>query len=66
MTAIAVLKEEKTLTLAELREWCKSHLPSYSIPTDLRIVKAIERNAMGKINKKELKATLLQQEKKMR
>ena len=42
------------LSLPELRDWASEHMPSYQIPTVLKIVDEIPRNAMGKVNKKEL------------
>ncbi len=39
---------------SEFREWCKSRLPSYGVPRKWLIVPSIPRNAMGKINKKQL------------
>ena len=42
------------LSLPELRDWASDHMPSYQIPTVLKIVAVIPCNAMGKVNKKEL------------
>ena len=42
------------ITLKELRDWCSTRMAKYKIPSVLRVVPAIEKNAMGKINKKEL------------
>ena len=38
----------------DLRRELKTHLVPYKIPQDLEIVPDIKRNAMGKVNKKEL------------
>lgn len=46
------------LSLQELRAWARERLPAYELPRELRIVDSIPRNAMGKVNKKELKAAL--------
>lgn len=54
VAAVVVLKKDKNMELAQLREWCKLCLPAYAIPTKLEIVEAIPRNQMDKINKKEL------------
>ncbi|KAL0277305.1 UNVERIFIED_CONTAM: hypothetical protein PYX00_004643 [Menopon gallinae] len=54
VAAVIVLKQDKNLELAQLREWCKLSLPAYAIPTELKLVDAIPRNQMDKINKKEL------------
>jgi acyl-CoA synthetase (AMP-forming)/AMP-acid ligase II len=39
-------------------EHCKSSLAPYKIPREIHIVPSIEKNAMGKVNKKELCARL--------
>ena len=54
VAAIVVLKGDATMTLSELRAWARDHMAPYIIPTELRIVSDIPRNAMGKINKKQL------------
>ena len=40
--------------IKELRRDLKANVPPFKIPQDLEIVDSIKRNAMGKINKKEL------------
>jgi len=40
--------------LADIREWAKDKLPSYSLPTILKVMDALPRNVMGKVNKKEI------------
>jgi malonyl-CoA/methylmalonyl-CoA synthetase len=56
--AIISLKSEETssgkFNLAMLQEWCKERMASYKVPRRLLIVSQIPRNAMGKVNKKEL------------
>ena len=47
-------KPENQLTLPVLKEWALQRLPSYKIPTALKVVDSLPRNAMGKVNKKEL------------
>jgi len=52
---VAVLVVDSTdLDFQRLRSWCKDKMPKYWIPTDLRILSEMPRNAMGKVNKKEL------------
>jgi malonyl-CoA/methylmalonyl-CoA synthetase len=46
------------LELAELRQWAADRLPPYQLPAELRVVPATPRNAMGKVNKKELRLQL--------
>ncbi|KAH6832447.1 AMP-dependent synthetase and ligase family protein [Perilla frutescens var. hirtella] len=49
------------LTLEELSTWAKEKLAPYKIPTRLLLWESLPRNAMGKVNKKELKKTLADQ-----
>ncbi|RGP69400.1 acyl- synthetase family member mitochondrial [Fusarium longipes] len=47
-------KAEDGMTLQQLRSALKPKITAYKIPQDLQIVETLPRNAMGKINKKEL------------
>ncbi|KIW12750.1 hypothetical protein PV08_07936 [Exophiala spinifera] len=48
-------KKDQTLWgLTDMRQALKERLVAYKIPQDLEIVSKIKRNAMGKVNKKEL------------
>lgn len=38
----------------EFIKWCKTRLPKYSVPTVVKVVDKIEKNQLGKVNKKEL------------
>ena len=51
VTAVVVLEGAAGLELSALRDWCKGRLSVYKIPHRLRVVKALPRNAMGKITK---------------
>ena len=42
------------LTIEAIRQYGKQHLPNYSLPDAIKILDQIPRNAMGKVNKKEL------------
>lgn len=42
------------MELSILRTQLKEEMAPYKIPTILRVVDEIERNAMGKVNKKDL------------
>ncbi|CAF4284460.1 unnamed protein product [Rotaria sp. Silwood2] len=42
------------LTIDVMRPFCKQQLPKYSLPDSITILDHIPRNAMGKVNKKEL------------
>ncbi|XP_071957423.1 malonate--CoA ligase ACSF3, mitochondrial-like [Antedon mediterranea] len=54
VAAIISLKEDCQMTLRVLRDWCHNKMPSYVIPTELKILPSLPRNVMGKVNKKEL------------
>lgn len=55
VAAVVVLKEPSTtLELEALRSWCKERMAPYSVPSILLCVPALERNFLGKVNKKEL------------
>lgn len=55
VAAIVVLKDQsKELKLDELRAWCKELMPPYNVPSILHCVPSLERNFLGKVNKKEL------------
>lgn len=38
----------------ELKSWAETVLPSYSVPTVIKIVDEVPRNALGKVDKKSL------------
>ncbi|CAF1336230.1 unnamed protein product [Adineta steineri] len=42
------------LTIDNVRKYSKEYLPNYSLPDSITILDHIPRNAMGKVNKKEL------------
>ncbi|KAH0450951.1 hypothetical protein IEQ34_021643 [Dendrobium chrysotoxum] len=46
------------ISLEELQKWSKERLAPYKIPTKLLLWDDLPRNAMGKVNKKELKRLL--------
>lgn len=60
--ADAKVKQEEDLkpaiSLKELRSWAKEKLAPYKLPTKLYLWDSLPRNAMGKVNKKELKKVL--------
>lgn len=51
-------KAEPPLSLSQLQAWTKERLAPYKAPSRLEIWEKMPRNAMGKINKKELKKML--------
>ncbi|KAI3759693.1 hypothetical protein L6452_07697 [Arctium lappa] len=50
------------ISLDELCTWAKEKLAPYKLPTRLFLWDSLPRNAMGKVNKKELKMTLAAEE----
>ena len=60
VVACVVLKEGVTLSLEELKVWCKERMSAYKIPKALHVFQALHRNAMGKVIKPELKKRLLE------
>ncbi|CBY36898.1 unnamed protein product [Oikopleura dioica] len=51
----AVIVTRKEINEENLKKWCKERLAAYKIPRKFIQVEGIEKNAMGKINKKTLK-----------
>ena len=56
--ATATATSAASLTLGELRGWAAARLPPYQLPAELRLVAAIPRNALGKVNKRALRQQL--------
>lgn len=54
---------QPAMTLEELQTWAKDRLAPYKLPTQLYLWESLPRNAMGKVNKKELKKLLVTEEK---
>lgn len=55
VVAVVVLREGSNCTETELQEYCNKHLSSYKRPKHIAIVKALPKNASGKILKRELR-----------
>ncbi|XLR42901.1 hypothetical protein HN51_026928 [Arachis hypogaea] len=51
-------ESKPVLSLEELSSWAKPKIAPYKIPTKLFVWDSLPRNAMGKVNKKELKKML--------
>jgi malonyl-CoA/methylmalonyl-CoA synthetase len=49
--AAIVLRNGESLNLDDLRSWCRDRLANYKLPSRLRVVGALPRNAMGKVTK---------------
>ena len=58
IAAIVVLKDGEHLNLGQLRDWCKGRMPAYHLPAVLEVLESMPRNAMGKVNKKQLLKTV--------
>lgn len=56
--AVALREPSVDLSLQDLREWGKTRMESAMIPVLMRVVDEIPRNAMGKVNKKDVVAQL--------
>jgi malonyl-CoA/methylmalonyl-CoA synthetase len=54
VTACVVLRAGASLTLDDLKEFARDRLAVYKIPRALRICAALPRNAMGKVQKRQL------------
>ncbi|KIL88220.1 hypothetical protein FAVG1_08298 [Fusarium avenaceum] len=56
VAAVVVVSEKshEGMSLQQLRSALKPRITAYKIPQDMEIVEALPRNAMGKVNKKEL------------
>ncbi|GFS24199.1 acyl-CoA synthetase family member 3 [Elysia marginata] len=54
VAVIVVLKAGTSMELSDLRSWAAKKMPPYQIPTVLKVIQLIPRNAMGKVNKKEI------------
>ncbi|XP_023000346.1 malonate--CoA ligase [Cucurbita maxima] len=54
-------QSKPNMSLDDLRTWAKDKLAPYKIPTVLLLKDSLPRNAMGKVNKKELKKKLAEE-----
>ena len=54
----AVIVSRSEINEEKLKSWCRENLASYKTPKEFIQVEEIEKNAMGKINKKILKKNL--------
>ena len=56
---IALRPPHTSLDLADLKDFASHDLPKYKLPTVLQLVPEVPKNAMGKVNKKSLRAEVL-------
>ena len=58
IAAVLVLKDGHTLSMDELKNWAGDKMISYHIPKVRKLLEQMPRNAMGKVNKKDLVKTM--------
>lgn len=61
VVAVVRLRDGAQLTAEELREYCASRIARYKVPAEVRFVTDFPRNAMGKIIKKAIRATVTEE-----
>ncbi|KAG4291393.1 hypothetical protein FPRO06_03279 [Fusarium proliferatum] len=68
VAAVIVLssKAGESISLQSLRSALKTRITAYKIPQDMQIVEVLPRNAMGKVNKKELVKSVFGEAEKIR
>ena len=54
VAAAIIMASEETITMEQLRSWCKERLATYKTPSRLIVVEELPRNAMGKVIKPEV------------
>ncbi|KAI1036425.1 hypothetical protein LB503_003369 [Fusarium chuoi] len=59
-------KAGESISLQSLRSALKARITAYKIPQDMQIVEVLPRNAMGKVNKKELVKSIFGEAEKIR
>jgi len=61
VAAVLVLRSgSPKMGVEEVKKWVSDKLPSYQAPREVRILSVMPRNAMGKVNKKELLKTVFE------
>jgi len=58
VTAVVVLRPGMSLTVTALRDWARAHLASYKLPRRLVTRASLPRNALGKVTKPHLAASI--------
>ena len=53
--AVVIMKKDLFISLDELKNFCRDRLASYKIPSELKMISGMPRNAMGKVMKPELR-----------
>jgi len=60
IAAVVQIKDKASLDLRQVQHFVKEQLPIYMMPSVLRVVEKIPRNALGKVNKQEMVTKLFQ------
>ena len=58
VTAVVVLNAASAISSSELTAFCRTHLAPYKTPKTILFVEQLPRNAMGKIQKEQLRKAL--------
>lgn len=58
VVAVLSVKDSEAFSIPQLLVWLEKKLPKQAIPKEVKLIAEIPRNAMGKVNKKELVQTL--------
>jgi malonyl-CoA/methylmalonyl-CoA synthetase len=58
VVAVVVAARGTAVSEDELRAWCRASLAPYKVPKDVHLRESLPRNAMGKVTKPELAASL--------
>lgn len=54
VAALVVVKKEKEMDLEKIRSFSRQKMAEYAVPSIIKIVEHVPKNAMGKVNKPEL------------
>lgn len=54
VVAVISVKDPETFSIPRLLVWLEKKLPKHAIPKEVKLISEVPRNAMGKINKKDL------------
>ncbi|XP_064611465.1 malonate--CoA ligase ACSF3, mitochondrial-like [Liolophura sinensis] len=61
---VVVFRDDTVISLESIREWAKDKMAAYQIPTVMKVLPAMPRSPIGKVNKKELLKELFPNEMK--
>ena len=58
--AVIIVKKQLSLTVEQVKAWCKQHLTAYKCPRHVFFVDDLPKSSVGKILRRELKPILEQ------